>query len=430
MTDLPPGWAEVTIGDVCEVVGGATPKTKVAEYWGGDVAWLTPDDMSRHHGKYIAHGARSLTDQGYDSCSATMVPKGTVLFTSRAPIGYVAIAQAPVCTNQGFKSFVPPEGVLSDYLYWYLRYTTPDIRDMGSGTTFKEISKRVAASIPLRLPPLAEQRRIVDAIEEHLTRIDSADQDVASAVARLGRYRMSILQSRIRGDWPILPLGNLGEVFVGSTPSRADPSLWGGPVPWVSSGEVAFCRISETAETISKDAVREDRIHPPGTVMLGMIGEGKTRGQAAILDVPAAHNQNSAAIRLDPEKALPEWLYLVLLAQYEATRQAGSGGNQPALNKARVKALPVPTPPVEVQRVVVEQLDRLMAQIGRAASALESVAARSVALRQSVLAEAFCGRLLPQDPDDEPASRLVDRISRDRATQHARPKKEAGRVTS
>src|SRR5207245_2411142 len=117
---------------------------------------------------------------------------------------------------------------------------------------------------------------------------------------------------------------------------------------WVSSGEVAFCRILRTRETISPQAVTSpDRLHPAGTVLLAMIGEGKTRGQAAILDVPAAHNQNSAAIRIDQSQCTPEWLFYVLMGRYEETRRAGSGAQQPALNRARVAALSVPLPPLE-----------------------------------------------------------------------------------
>ena len=99
MTALPPGWIETTIGHVCEVVSGSTPKTTVPEYWNGSIPWVTPDDLSRHREKQISGGARFITDAGYQSCSTRMVPTGSVLFTSRAPIGYVAIATQPVCTN-------------------------------------------------------------------------------------------------------------------------------------------------------------------------------------------------------------------------------------------------------------------------------------------------------------------------------------------
>ena len=103
MSDLPDGWIEAPLGDVCAVVSGSTPKSTEAAFWNGDIPWITPDDLSRNKEKYIGIGRRSISQAGLESCSARMVPAGTVLYTSRAPIGYVAIAERSVCTNQGFK---------------------------------------------------------------------------------------------------------------------------------------------------------------------------------------------------------------------------------------------------------------------------------------------------------------------------------------
>ncbi len=104
--------------DIGDIVSGATPKTSESENFGGNIAWLTPADLSGHSEKYISHGARNITQKGYDSCSTQMMPPGTVLFSSRAPIGYVAIAKNAVCTNQGFKSIVPKPFVNSEFLYY------------------------------------------------------------------------------------------------------------------------------------------------------------------------------------------------------------------------------------------------------------------------------------------------------------------------
>ena len=136
MSDLPPGWAWSTLGAITPIVSGSTPKTGVVEYWGGDIAWITPDDLSQNRSKTIVRGARSITQAGYDSCSTTLMPPGSVLYSSRAPIGYAAIAAGPVCTNQGFKSFVPSEAITSDFLYWFLVAATPGIRKLGSPGEF------------------------------------------------------------------------------------------------------------------------------------------------------------------------------------------------------------------------------------------------------------------------------------------------------
>ena len=142
-----------TIADIGEVVGGATPSKKKAEYYCTDgIGWITPRDLSNTSDKFIAHGADDITQLGYDSCSVKMLPAGTVLFSSRAPIGYIAIATEKVTTNQGFKSVVPKPEVGTAFVYCFLKRNKDRIADAGSGTTFPEVSGKTMAGIELSLP--------------------------------------------------------------------------------------------------------------------------------------------------------------------------------------------------------------------------------------------------------------------------------------
>ena len=217
--------------------------------------------------------------------------------------------------------------------------------------------------------------------------------------------------------WIWSSIGQVFDVYVGATPSRAKPEFWNGGIPWVSSGEVSFCRIRETREKITALGLENSstHLHPRGTVLLGMIGEGKTRGQAAIIDVPACNNQNSAAIRVSETGLPPEYLYRFLESQYEATRKLSSGGNQPALNKDRVQAIPFPLPPFEEQRQIVAELERRLSVIDELEMQVEANLKRAERLRQSILKRAFDGKLVPQDPNEEPASILLERIKTTRA---------------
>ena len=117
MTDLPKGWTEAALGDVCKIVSGATPKTGVGSFWGGGIKWATPKDLSDLKGaKFLYDTPRSLTGSGLSSCGANVLPAGSVLFSSRAPIGLTAINRVPVATNQGFKSLIPTDAVNADFL--------------------------------------------------------------------------------------------------------------------------------------------------------------------------------------------------------------------------------------------------------------------------------------------------------------------------
>ncbi len=146
-------WIECKISDIGTVVGGATPSTKKLEnYDDGKIAWVTPKDLSSFNGRYIERGERNITEAGLKSCSTQLLPKSTVLFSSRAPIGYVAIASNEVCTNQGFKSIIPNENMDSLFLYYLLKYNKDNIEGMGSGTTFKEVSGNTMKNIVVSVP--------------------------------------------------------------------------------------------------------------------------------------------------------------------------------------------------------------------------------------------------------------------------------------
>jgi type I restriction enzyme S subunit len=237
-------------------------------------------------------------------------------------------------------------------------------------------------------------------------------------------------------DRPELPegwlwtcIGQCFEVRVGATPSRKVAIYWNGTIPWVSSGEVQFCRIGETREHITAEGLANSstRLNPKGSVLLGMIGEGKTRGQVAILDIDACNNQNCAAIWVSTTPIEPTFVYCWLWSQYEATRRESSGNNQPALNKTRVENIPMPLPPLDEQAQIVAELAETLSQIDAADLAIDHGLVRAARLRQSLLKQAFEGKLVPQDPSDEPATVLLERLRDGRVVHES---KSNGRFSS
>lgn len=174
----------VKLGEVARVVAGGTPKTSVLEYWDGDIPWVTPKDLALSESLWINAGERFITDYGLAKSAAALLPRGTVLWSSRAPIGLVAIANNQIATNQGFKSFVPGEELDPEYLAYFLIHQRPILEMMGVGATFKEVSAKRAAEIMVPLPPLGEQKRIAEilggvskaihAVEQQLQLVESA----------------------------------------------------------------------------------------------------------------------------------------------------------------------------------------------------------------------------------------------------------------
>lgn len=167
-SEVPDGWAVLPLASLGTIVGGGTPKTSQNDVFTaeGGYAWLTPGDLREHRGKYISHGSRNLTYLGLRSCGATLLPRGSVLFSSRAPIGYVAIAQQEISTNQGFKSIIPFISEMSEFLYYLLRGAAKEIDENSPGTTFREASGRALGATSVLVPPLAVQAEICKALDE------------------------------------------------------------------------------------------------------------------------------------------------------------------------------------------------------------------------------------------------------------------------
>ena len=185
---MPDDWREGTISDLGEVVGGSTPSKAKPEYYAErGIAWITPKDLSVKKSKFIAHGANDITKLGLHNCSARLMPRGTVLFSSRAPIGYIAIANGEVCTNQGFKSVIPKESVGTAFTYFFLIENLQTIKNMASGSTFKEISGSAMKNIPTIIPdgdtlhhfqrecaPIFEKQELLEKENVHLIEIRDA----------------------------------------------------------------------------------------------------------------------------------------------------------------------------------------------------------------------------------------------------------------
>jgi len=175
------GWTETTLGEVAEVIGGGTPSTIVPEYWDGEIIWLTPTEVVAVDGKTICDSERKLTASGLASSGARLLPKGSVILTSRASVGFVAISECQLSTNQGFQSLVPKGGTLPYFLMYWIQNNRHEFNSRAAGSTFKEISKTNVKSIKLILPPLQEQKRIVDLISSVDTYIDALQHQADSA---------------------------------------------------------------------------------------------------------------------------------------------------------------------------------------------------------------------------------------------------------
>jgi len=399
------------MGEIAKVVGGSTPKTGEPRYWGGDIPWITPDDLSGFVGKYIERGRRNITQAGYDSCSAQMVPAKTVLFTSRAPIGYVAISARPVCTNQGFKSFVCGPDVKPDYVYWWLKASRDLAESMASGTTFAELSGKAAGRVPIPVPPLDVQARIIDLIEELDSRLDAATASLRRGRIGLMRYADATLEAAYQqqlmpgidhGDrrWPSVSLGSLL-----SEPLRNGHSAKRSPQGNIRTLTLTAVTRSDFSEANTKltdaDPTRvTDLWLRPGDILIERSNTPELVGTASMYRGPedfAIFPDLMIRARLAPG-ASPDFVELMIRApssrRYFQSRAQGIAGTMPKVDQRTVGDLPVPLPPRDIQDAIVRTLQEISSSAKRLETEVSRGLRKAINLREQVYRSAFRGELV------------------------------------
>lgn len=218
-------WPLVALKDCCTVVGGATPKREVESYWDSqDIPWVTPKDISKIKSIYLDDAPEYISQKGFDSCAAHKLPEGSLLLTSRAPIGNVAITTRELCTNQGFKSLVPSESVDIKYLYFCMLYSAERLENEGNGATFKEVSKKVVEAFKIPLPPLETQKQIAEVLEK----ADQLRKDCQQMEQELNSLAQSVFIDMF-GDpvtnpkgWEVRALSNVVETIQGGKSPKCE----------------------------------------------------------------------------------------------------------------------------------------------------------------------------------------------------------------
>lgn len=193
---IPEGWKVGRLDEIADVVGGSTPsKAKPEYYTQKGIAWLTPKDLSNHPAVYTSRGEIDITEEGYNSTSTKLMPKGTILFTSRAPIGYISIAQNDICTNQGFKSLVPKKAGTC-FLYCFLKYVTSEIENKSTGSTFKEASGALMKSLQVIMP----DQKVFEEFEEIVSPLFARIESLEKENSRLSLLRDTLLPRLMSGE--------------------------------------------------------------------------------------------------------------------------------------------------------------------------------------------------------------------------------------
>lgn len=331
--------------DIASIYSGATPSTcDSSNYDGGNISWITPKDLSNYTHKYIFNGQRNITQKGYDSCATHMLPKGSILFSSRAPIGYIAIAGKDLCTNQGFKNIVCNSELISNhYLYYFLIKNKGKLEALGNGSTFKELSQRTLAEFPVELPSLEEQQKAV----RRLIRLDDkydSNCSIMKSLDEMMRHMYILFFEKKCKRHKTVKLGDVATITTGGTPSTKNEAFWNnGIYDWYTPSDITQSNLATSLGANKKISAlglanSNAKVIPPNSVLMT---SRATIGEATINMFEATTNQGILAIIPNYNNITTLQLYYWVVFNKEKIKSIANGSTFKEVYKSDLEKLPV-----------------------------------------------------------------------------------------
>ncbi|MCB9694318.1 MAG: restriction endonuclease subunit S [Alphaproteobacteria bacterium] len=406
MSSPPNGWVNHALREIADLVGGGTPSRSEPAYFGGGIPWVTPTDLPPI-GTVTTLGpvAESITNEGLARSSAKLVPAGSVLYSSRASIGKIAVADRPCSTNQGFANFVPRDGRVDSWFLAYLlcRYT-PEITGLAGTTTFKEVSKKKLGDLRVPVPPaISEQRRIVARIDELMERVDEVRDLRAANLATSGALLPALLKEQfagINGTWPSETIGAITAESRYGTSEKCSPDNGGTPVLRIPNVADRRCNL-ENLKYLPHEVSPDDRLSlAEGDILVVRTnGSPDLVGRCAVvprLDRVFGYASYLIRLRLDAARARPRYVAYFLSSTFgrdQISKLRRTSAGQFNINGKAIASIKLPLPPLPVQDELIDRMDRIDASVRDTRARLAAQADRDSLLPAAILRKAFAGEL-------------------------------------
>ena len=418
--EIPAHWESKALKRSFGVVSGSTPKSGEPDNWNGDIPWVTPDDLGQMSGRVLNEPARKITRQGYESCGTKMVDAGSLILSTRAPIGHLAISGTPVCTNQGCRSLVSRHACSEQYFYFQLLAIRPVLEAAGRGSTFKELAKGDLETVLLFVPPIDEQRAIASFLDRETAKIDGLVKRKERLIALLQEKRTALITRAVtRGLDPNVTMKDSGVEWLGEIPAHWDVKRIKNVSAFVTSGSrgwadfysdegPCFLRIGNMQSgSIDLNIDKVQHVDPPP----GSEGE-RTRvrpgdvlvsitaliGAVALVpeNLPEAFvNQHIALIRPSASDVDSRWMAYCIMSPVGQTQFSADlyGGTKDGLELNDVRSLMVLAPPICEQERIVAYLDSHTKKLMNLVKAVQTAIDLLKEFRTALISAAVTGKI-------------------------------------
>jgi len=357
--NIPKTWGVKRVSDLFIVKTGSTPSTKINKYWNnGTINWYTPADMNKLNERLeIGKSGRKITKEGVSKSNLNLVPSNSIIISTRAPVGYVAIPTEKATFNQGCKGLVPKNQTETNQKYYgyYLQSKKEDLENRSSGSTFKELGKFILENFKLPLPPLPEQNKIA----EILTTVDEAIEKVNGVIQKAERLKKGLMQkllARSKKLWKCVTIKEIShDLLGGGTPSTSQTSYWNGKIAWMTSAHISNREITFGQKYISEEGLKNSatKLIPKNNILVATrVGIGKI----AINKIEIAISQDLTGILVKSEIILSDYLYWFLLAEKNRLKVLAQGSTIKGILKADLAKLKLPLPPLPEQKKIADIL--------------------------------------------------------------------------
>jgi type I restriction enzyme S subunit len=420
LSEVPVNWAVLPVKISSSIFNGATPKSGESTYWDGVISWVTPADLGKTNSPYIKAGLRSITFDGYESCGTSLVPAGTVILSSRAPIGTLGISSQELCTNQGCKSLVVKDNCNAVFLYYVLLSSTKQLNMLGRGSTFLEISSDELGAYKIGLPPVTEQIAIANFLDHETDKIDTLIDKQQQLIHLLKEKRQAVISHAVtKGLDPNVPMKDSGVKWLGEVPEHWIVTKFGrlafmqegpGLRTWqfTGSGTRVICvtNITEHGIDFSKlekfisrseysSGYRRFTVRK-GDILLS--SSGNSWGKVAIYSDEEEVILNTSTIRLNELTSCPLTrdfiaLFLESVVCKEQLGLAMTGACQPNFGPSHLKEVVCPVPSLEEQRKIVSKFKRENDLFTNAIEAASKVIQLLLERRTALISAAVTGKI-------------------------------------